>query len=290
MLIGVIGTSVIHMSKGLMKLGLLKLRASHFSGGSRRTATAVYTTGMILNFTTPFWVMVANVFAPTVFYTSMYGSGLIALLIFSRFVLHEQLHRRHLVGAAIIIVGTGVLGAGELLGVPAKLSWPQLDPLIVITVVWVLGGIFPAALSRRRSIGFQEILFGLAAGGMAALDALLKGVAQQSGETSSFIPASTPGIILLASSFLVAAGAFGMIQWSYLRHCRASIMGTVYDLSYVGLPVLLFALLRPEYGLTGYNVAGLVVLSAGALLVHSAPSKSVTHRHVGHTCDGRWPN
>ena len=82
MLIGIAGTSVIHSSKGVMKLGMQRLQHAKAVGGPKRAASAIYTAGMLANFTTPFWVMFANLFAPTVFYTSMYGLGLISLLLF----------------------------------------------------------------------------------------------------------------------------------------------------------------------------------------------------------------
>ncbi len=270
MLIGIIGTSVIHSSKGVMKLGMQRLQHAHAVGGSKRGASFVYSAGMIANFTTPFWVMFANLFAPTVFYTSMYGLGLISLLIFSRLVLREDLNRGHITGAAIIIGGTGLLGVGEFLGTPPVFGHETLAPLVTISVIWVFVGLTVAACIAGRKLLFQEIFFGLSAGGMAALDAMLKGFAQQGEGGSTFIPTTALGGIVLAGSFLPAAGAFGMIQWSYLRFCRVSIMGTTYDLSYVGLPVLLSALLDSGYGLTPFNTAGLVLLVSGALIVQRA--------------------
>ncbi len=270
MLIGIAGTSVIHTSKGLMKLGLQRIQVARATGGSVRGPSLIYAAGMLANFTTPFWVMVANLFAPTVFYTSMYGLGLVSLLVFSRLVLQEELTSLHVIGAGVIIAGTGLLAAGELLGVPAMLGDAQLQPLVIITALWVAGGVIGALTTSGRAIGFQEIFFGLAAGGMAALDALLKGVAQQGANGPTLIPTTLTGGLVFTGSFAVAAGAFGMIQWSYLRSCRASIMGTSYDLSYVGVPVLLFAVLRPEYGFTVFNTAGLIVLMVGALIVQYA--------------------
>ncbi len=270
MLIGIVGTSVIHSSKGVMKLGIQRLQYAHTAGVSKKGASAIYSAGMLANFTTPFWVMAANLFAPTVFYTSMYGLGLISLLLFSRFILQEDLNRRHAAGAAIIIAGTGLLGLGEFVGIPPIFGPETLRPLVIITVVWGVAGVAVALCIARRKLLFQEIFFGLSAGGMAALDALLKGFAQQGEGGATLIPSTALGGVVLAGSFVLAAGAFGMIQWSYVRFCRVSVMGTAYDLSYVGLPVLLSALLDPEYGLTPFNTAGLVLLALGALVVQRA--------------------
>ena len=288
MAIGFVGTSVIHMSKGMMKLGISRMRAPRGSDDGTRRVSILYLAGMIANFTTPFWVMLANLFAPTVFYTSMYGTGLVALLLFSRCVMKEELNGRHYLGAAVIIVGTGVLGAGEIVGTPAALNWDQFGALLVVVGVWVTGTLVAALVTRGGRITLQEVVFGVAAGGLAALDALLKGIAQRGAGGATFIPATTEGIVLLLGSFVIAAGAFGMIQWSYLRHCRASVMGTIYDIAYVGLPVALFALLRPDHGVTVFNAGGLLTLIIGATLIQTAPAvnRALTAAPTRHSVHG----
>lgn len=270
MLIGLVGTSVIHVSKGLMKLGLMRLRPASEpdSGTVVRRGRAIYLCGIFANFTTPFWVMIANLFAPTVFYTSMYGLGLVSLLLFSHCVLKEHYNRTQILGAGVIILGTAMLAGGEIAGHPAMLGRSHVAPLLVIAGSWIVVAIPSAMIARSSRLAFQETLFGLFAGGMAALDALLKGVAQQYDGTPRFIPTDPIAIAILVASFLFAAGAFAMIQWSFLRRCRAGMMGSVYDLSYIGVPVLLFAALRPEYGLSLANMAGIITLALGALLVN----------------------
>ena len=91
MAIGVLGTSVIHLSKGVMKRGLVLMRERV---ARPRTARSVYFAGVAMNFTNPLWVIIANRFAPTVYYTSMYGLGLVALLVYARFRLGENISRR----------------------------------------------------------------------------------------------------------------------------------------------------------------------------------------------------
>ena len=280
--VGVLGTSTIHLSKGVMRLGLVRLRTAE---ANKRRASMVYTAGILMNFTNPFWVILANRFAPTVFYTSMYGLGLLSLVVFSRYKLHERLHGSQYVGILIIIVGTLLVGFGNLMGGKASLYGANSGFLITVAILWLVLTPLFAVVLRRGSVGLQELYFGLTAGGLAALEAMVKGVSQAGAVSNTFLPQTTFGWWLFLASFLGAAGAFGMIQWSYLRHCRASLMGSVYDVAYVGMPLLLTAAIVEGAGLGVWKVAGLIVLIVGVLMVgrrgaterrvHTYPRRSI---------------
>jgi drug/metabolite transporter (DMT)-like permease len=260
MLIGVIGTSVIHLSKGFMRHGI----------GSR--SRGMYVIGVIMNFTNPLWVILANRYAPTVFYTSMYGLGLIPLVIFSRLVLKEHLERRQYHGIAIIVVGTLLIGLGNLLGGKPSLYGVDRQLVVAIAVSWLIGAPVVAILVRQRAIRVQEYFFGVAAGGLAALEALVKGVAQAGPVTSTFLPQSPVMWWLFGASFLGAAGAFGMIQWSYLRHCRASMMGSLYDVAYVLLPLILTTILVGDAVLGVWSMTGMAFLTVGVMWTIRTPT------------------
>jgi multidrug transporter EmrE-like cation transporter len=251
--IGVVGTSVIHLSKGFMRRGIA-IKSS-----------PVYFTGVIMNFTNPLWVILANRFAPTVFYTSMYGLGLLPLLVFSRYKLGEHLHRRQYRGIGVIVLGTLVVGAGNLLSGKPSLYGADRPLLIWFALTWLIAAPVLSLVVRSFRITLQEYFFGVAAGGLAALEALVKGVAQAGPSGSTFLPESPANWWLFGVSFLGAAGAFGMIQWSYLRSCRASMMGTLYDVSYVVLPLGLTALLVAGASLTPWSVVGIVLLTVGVV-------------------------
>ena len=280
--VGVLGTATIHLSKGVMRLGLVRLRATE---ANKRRASLIYTAGILMNFTNPFWVILANRFAPTVFYTSMYGLGLLALVLFSRYKLNERLHGSQYAGILIIIVGTLLVGFGNLMGGKPSLYGANSGLLVTVALTWLVLTPLFAVLLRRGSVGLQELYFGLTAGGLAALEAMVKGVSQAGAVSNTFLPQTTFAWWLFLASFLGAAGAFGMIQWSYLRHCRASMMGSVYDVSYVAMPLLLTATIVEGAGLGVWKVVGLIVLIVGVLMVgrrgtterpvHTYPRRSI---------------
>ena len=251
-----------------MKLGIQRSRTPETNTRPKRTRT-IYVSGVILNFSAPLWIMVANLFASPVVYSSMYASGLLTLLVFSRYVLHEHLHPRQIVGAVVTVGGTATLALAEYRFGSLSLTLTQINPLLVSVAVWVAAGFVIAVLSQKTRVSVQEVFFGIAAGGFAALDALLKGVAQRSGGSASFIPEPGPALVVLAGSFLLAGLAFVFIQWSYLRHCRASIMGIAYDMSFVALPILVYSVLIPGYSLSFLSGGGLILLLTGVALLAS---------------------
>ena len=262
LVIGAAGSSVIHLSKGFMKLGQVKKGQS--------LGRLWFFLGVALNFSTPFWILWANLFAPPVYFTSMYGSGLVALLIFSALVLNESLSASKMAGALFVSFGTLALGLVRL-GYPLPpLVGANPWPLVSFAALWISAFLLVMALGRGLGTGAQEFLFGLFGGVLAALDVFLKGLAQSTTGEAAFFPKSPLGWFLLLLSLVAAAGAFGAIQWSFRRQCRVAIMGTVYTLFYVIAPYgILFLTGQSLGGREAWlaNLAGLLVLAPGIVLL-----------------------
>lgn len=261
MTIGIVGSSVIHLSKGVMRLGIRRLRTDEVRTGGMR----VYTAGVILNFSNPFWVIAANPFAPTQFYTSMYGVGLVALVAFEGLIMDERFTPRHWIGVSLVIAGTLAIGLSKIADPPPGLIHANRRLVLAVFAGWFVVGLLAALASRRARRLAQELLFGLVGGGMASLDAVLKGVAQANPVGADVLPTGGGNWVLFSLSFLGAAGAFMMIQWSFLRKCRASMMATAYDVAYVTLPLVLLAAALPGDRLSLLGIGGVLLLVAGTV-------------------------
>ena len=264
MAVGLFGTSVIHLSKGVMKHGVTLLRNPD---EKRRTASFVYALGVGMNFTNPVWVVIANRFAPTVYYTSMYGLGLVTLLVFSHFALNERTPRRRLFGAALVVAGTLVVGIGRVLTPVAGMHLANRNTVLIIAAGWAIAAPLVAIVSKRTTVTVQELLFGVFGGGLAALEAVLKGVAQAGETGSTFLPQTPVNWRIFVVSFLGAAGAFGMIQWSYFRRCGVAMMATAYNVAYVTVPLVVVAIAIPGETIGLIPVSGLVLLAVGAVVM-----------------------
>ena len=261
MIIGVVGSSVIHLSKGVMRLGVTRLQEKQGAG------KAIYVAGMVMNFTNPFWVMVANRFAPTLYYTSVYGVGLIPLLLFSCAVLGERLDARQILGVMLVGVATVLVGVVNV-AVPSPSLFAANQALIlVVAASWLLLGPLLLAGVRNTTVLLQGLFFGLIGGGFAALDAMMKGLAQSGAAGSTLLPQGGIAWLVFLLSFLGAGGAFVIIQWSYVRGCRASVMGSAYDVSYVALPLLLTTVAVPGARFSPAHAVALGLLTVGVTLV-----------------------
>ena len=263
LLIGVAGSSVIHLSKGLMKYGRIC--------EGKRKRQLWFILGMILNFSAPVWILWANLFAPPVYFTSMYGSGLVVLLLFSSLVLGESLSALKMIGAVFVALGTLAIGLVRLQFPLPPLGGANPWPLVVFFCLWMLAFAGTMLRAKGLGIGTQEFLFGLFGGVLAALDVFLKGLAQSTTGEAAFWPRNGSGWLLLSLSLATAAGAFGAIQWSFRRQCRVAVMGTVYTLFYILSPyIMLFLTGKDSGGLDAWlaNLAGLLVLTPGVILLY----------------------
>lgn len=265
LLVGIAGTTAIHLSKGMMRDGIVMMRR-------RRTRAVLlyYAVAVVLNHTNPLWVILSNRFAPAAYYTSMYAVGLVPLLLFARFRLGEEVTRKHAVGITVILIGSIVVGARGITAGDAKFAevgYGAAPPLLLFGLLVPAVCLAILAASRGRRAAWRYVLFGLAAGGMSSLDAVFKGVAQRLA-LPAFLPSDPVAIALFATSFVLALGAFLVTNWAFASECGAAQLIAVYTPTYVVLPVVLNAVLSGQSaGLVTYFAVAAV--AAGAYLAGS---------------------
>jgi hypothetical protein len=267
LVIGLVGSSVIHLSQGLLKLAIDRRQTGDRSVGNRY----LYGLGLTLNFSAPFWVIAANRFGPTVFYTSMYASGLLGLILFSRWKLHRPFQFMEVLGASLLILGSFILVLGFGRADVADMETTQPGWLIGVFVFFGLL-IWPAVrLSEKVHWLSTGLIMGALGGAFLALDSLLKGVAQADGGVSGFLPVTGHGWTLFIASFVGAAAALGMTQWAHSKHQPPTATIAAYDAGYVALPVLLLPVAQGRSGqLDPICIAGLFVLLLGLYCIGRA--------------------
>lgn len=264
LVIGLFGSFVIHSSQGLMKLGLLRRK----QGAPGRRTAVIYTTGLVLNFSAPFWVIVANGFGPTVFYTSMYATGLLWLLAFSCWKLGHRVTPAEVLGGCLLMVAAAVLAFGVARGAAVPMEETRVAPLMALALLLGLA-VWPLARVGRSARWISEgVVLGLLGGCFLALDSLLKGVAQADGGVGGFLPSTGAGWSLLALSFAGAGAAFGLTQWAHARGAPPIRTIAGYDAAYVAMPVLLLPLVQPGAGgVDPWCLAGLALMLGGVVIL-----------------------
>jgi multidrug transporter EmrE-like cation transporter len=108
-LFGILGTISYHLAKAFQKQGIesLKLRSEVKKRGKK---SAIYIIGFILNNALAGFQFLALQFGEMSLYSSVFGIGLVALMLYAHYILKEQISKRELLGAVLIIIGTVGIG------------------------------------------------------------------------------------------------------------------------------------------------------------------------------------
>ncbi len=261
MLLGIVGASVIHVSRGMMKLGIQRLRTLPM--GKRGRAWRYYAAAVLINHTNSLWVIAASRFAPAPYYSAVYGFGLVALALFSTEVIGEPFSRSNWIGTGLVVLGTLAVGVDRLINPAMEITATTNGPLL-ISIAIGLGVLLLVTrlLNGRVPLGPREALFGLLAGGLSSFELVLKAAGQRDGVVG-LLPSTVLGWLAFLLSFLFALGAFLVTQWAFLRHCRASRLAVISDTAFVVLPVLVVLLAGGAYSFGILTWLGLPVMALG---------------------------
>ncbi|MFP4261457.1 MAG: hypothetical protein ACLFS1_10300, partial [Opitutales bacterium] len=262
--IGIVGSLTIHLSQGLLKLAIL--RRADGTGGHGNSAR--YAIGLILNFSAPLWVILANRFGPTVLYTSMYATGLLGLILFSCWKLGRPLRIAEIFATLLIILGSATVVLGYQRGGLASMETTAPGGLIAVGLILTVSLLPGVRLADRLDWLPTGLVMGAFGGAFLALDSLLKGVAQAEGGAGGFLPVSGAGWALFAISFLGAAAALGMTQWAHAKKQAPTATIAAYDAAYVALPILVLPLAQGQgVRFDPICIGGLATVVAGLVFI-----------------------
>jgi drug/metabolite transporter (DMT)-like permease len=283
--LGILSTIQTHLAKALERQGIevfdqLKARLQKDS----RTVEAglkkpvIYTIGVVLNNTLFIWSTLAQPYGPPALFSSMFGLGLVFLMVYAGTVLKERITRRELLGAGAIVLGTLAIGYENILRAGSLDRFTmRLEALLLALVLWLALSLTFIFLSvRAGDPGVTALSFGLLAGGLGSLDPFLKGVGQNYGGQSGFLPSNLAGSLAFGASFVVGFLAFLVTQFGFARKVRASLLVPAYNAAFIGLPVLWQVILLPGYRLTWLTGLGLASILAGV-----AAMQAVGRRPIG---------
>ncbi len=274
-LLGILSTVQVHLAKAFERQGIEALdrlrarvrRADEPVAGDRRKPI-IYTVGVILNNTVFIYPLLAQQHAPPAVFTSMFGVGLVALMLYAWRVLREPITRQMAFGAAAIVVGTLVIGVESIWRGEYDRSGMAVGPTLAAAAgFFVLGLLLALIASRRRDVKLIGFAFGFFAGGCGSLDPFLKGVAQNLSGRPEFIPTSPLGMLVFVPSFVIGFLAFLITQIGFAQRAPASVLVPVYNATYILLPVALQAVLLPTYRLYASTVLGIALILIGVVLM-----------------------
>lgn len=274
--LGIISSIQVHLAKALERQGieaLEQLGARLKKGGqpveSGRKKPVIYTIGVVLNNTLFIWSVTAQPYGPPALFSSMFGVGLVFLMVYAATVMKEKIGPREIIGAAAIVPGTLVIGYENISqGATMDRFTMNLSLFLLAVGLWVaISLMFISAATRSRNLRLIAAAFGQLAGGMGSLEPFLKGVGQNYGGPSGILPSNAVGGAIFASSFVIGFLAFVVTQIGFAKKAPASLLVPVYNAAYIGLPVLWQTILLPAYRPTRLTALGLGLILVGAVAV-----------------------
>lgn len=301
MLYGIVGTVLFNISKGMQRQGIEAVSAI-FPARRRppspdRPARSpkiitLYITGFILNNSLGFFAILANRHAPSSYFTSMFGLGIIALMLYSGLILKEPIHPRQYAGAAVLALGTLVLGYDGIAREDLTMAGISLTAVgAMVGLSFLTAALLLHWAHRTRSLLFLGMIYGLVIGFTASLDPVLKGIGQTLGGGERYLPRLSWGWVIFLLSFLFATLSFVASQWIFRRGVRASVLIPSQNFSYIVYPLFLQAVALPGFRLTAVTLSGLLITFLGFVIMHiPGQPKGFPLRRNGGTSDAHTPS
>ncbi|MHA1340031.1 MAG: hypothetical protein ACTSRZ_09435 [Promethearchaeota archaeon] len=286
MLFGIVNTTALHLAKSMERHGIeifdqirAKIKSSKENSvadvESRIKKPVIYIIGLIINQTPPLWALLSNMFSGgnSSYFTSMFGIGLIILMIYSVKILKEPIKKIEYIGAVLLILGTLTIGIENLYRPEPQTELNLFNTWLIIGIFILISIIFIIVGHVKNKPILVGILFGAVAGGCGGLDPFFKSMGQTYGvEEAGLLPDfSNPyAVIVWIASFGLGTAGFLITQWGFAKKTDASILVPTYNSIYIVLPVIVYLFAYPgEYQIFITTILGFALIIIGIILMQA---------------------
>ncbi len=284
MLFGIIGSIQIHVSKcfqlhGIETLEHIKADWKSIKNGSKpqkkheleekqkRFKRHIYLTGFLLSNSAFIWIMLANKYAPASYFTSMFGFGMIILLIYAEKILKEKVTHYAYWGAFIIIIGTVLIGLNSPTGNAYSFTRESMKiTVFVIAIIMIIIGVL-LAWARKKSPRVVAMAFGFSGGAMSCFDPLFKSIGQSYESVPGLLPSNCTGWIFFITSLFFTTSAFVISQWAFTKNVKATLFIPIFNSVYIVLPMLLMKAVLTELHFSVWSITGMIMIILGMFIM-----------------------
>ena len=287
MIWGTISTIVLHISKAMERQGIeifdqIRARVKKEKSNEENEEVevkkpVVYIVGLIMNNIVPVFAIASNAMVGkeyASYFTSMFGIGLIALLIYSSKILKEKIKKIQIFGAIVLISGTLLIGLENIMRGENNAE-VDTTTAVIMMLAFLIGGFIVVLIThfKNPSVGAIGVIFGLYAGGSGGLDPVLKAF----GQDNALLPSDLIGWLIFGISFLAGSAGFLITQWGFAKRAQASVLVPAYNSLYVVLPILVFGITLPGFTITYITIISLAMIVAGMVLMKAFTEEEPPH-------------
>ncbi len=254
LIIGILAYVLLYLGKGIQKYAIEGLKIDK-SIKSKHTGTWVF--GTVLTTTYFFVQWAALFFAPINIIAPLGGIGLLVLILFSYYVLHEEIHKIQIIGIIFIIIGTTIVNifnpnTGEIYAEDFNLSLMLTFslPIIIIEVIAVI-------ISKLKDYVAAGLIIGTTAGTFNALQTVSKRI--------TAIPDPVLTIVFILITFLTAVLTLIFTQYAFTK-AKANIAIPCYTSASISLAVII-SLIALNEKIDIIQVIGIIVIIFGVIFV-----------------------
>ncbi|MBD3229744.1 MAG: hypothetical protein GF329_16300 [Candidatus Lokiarchaeota archaeon] len=252
LIIGLIAYIILYIGKGIQKYAIegLKVDKSIKSSG-------IWIFGTILTAIYMFIQWAALLFAPINIIAPIEGIGLIVLLIFSYYILKEDISRFELIGVGGVIAGVVLITLFNYN--PSEISFTDFNfPLFIIFSISILGVegvlIIISKLNKYKAAG---LIIGTCAGSFMAFQTAAKRV--------TAIPDPTISIIFTVITLVTAVATLGITQFAFTKADANVVVPCFTSASIILATIVGFFTLNEAINLV--QIAGFVLVIIGVILL-----------------------
>ncbi|MFX1571440.1 MAG: hypothetical protein ACFFB0_01720 [Promethearchaeota archaeon] len=238
LIFGIISTMVLHLAKAMERHGIeIFSRKKSFKEKGKKPL--IYIIGFILNNTIVIWQIIGTTFASAAVFSSVFGLGLILLMIYSHYILDEEIIKQELIGAVLIIIGTTFVGILYIIESPETGVIIYSNFFILLIVIAILFTIL-ISFSWKTKIGIAFI-FGAVAGTLGGMDNVFKRMGLSSSNFfEAFIGAFRGELLsfIFLISFFLGFLAMILTQIGFAKGADASELVPMYNSLYIIAPIV----------------------------------------------------
>jgi multidrug transporter EmrE-like cation transporter len=261
LLFGLIGTVQLHLAKALERQGIeIFSKEKNFKEKGKKPL--IYIIGLALNNTIFIWQMLGTQYSTASVYSSMFGLGLIVLMLYSYFILKEDISIRSALGTALIIIGTTLVGIIQILEPPTTENLLFLNFIILCGIVFIIFILLLLIFIRTKS--GVSFIFGLISGSLGAIDNVFKRIGLKAGFSELFNISTFPIFMI---SFLIGLLALVVTQYGFAKGADASKLVPISNSFYIITPIYFELIIIIGATISIFKIFPIIIIIAGILLM-----------------------